>query len=349
MNRILPNLNPLRFFLALLVVLFHVPKFAENRGVPFYYDAAFFQKGTEAVYLFFSLSGFLIIRNLYDERVNKGKIVLKNFYMRRILRIFPLYYLVFIVGLLYYQFILPHLGYDFKSDYPLFNAIALGIFFLPNILAAIYHPGGILEILWSIGIEEQFYLFIAPLFLWFKNIRKILIVFSILYGFVFFSNIFPFLQAFSMVFFFFTISGLISILSDKIILPKFVKYLLSILLILYFTTNWFVFRNDIVYDLYSSILFAFFLHSISVKPLFIIRNRQLNYLGKISYGIYMYHAIAIQIVFFFILKIHFNSFPSPAIYIFTYLLSVIFLTLLLAGFSYEYYEKYFLKLKNNFR
>ena len=92
MKRI-PNLTSLRFLLALLVVIFHIPLFFSNRELPFYNDLPIFNKGTEAVYMFFSLSGFLIIKQLFEEKKLTGTINLKSFYMRRVLRIFPLYYL----------------------------------------------------------------------------------------------------------------------------------------------------------------------------------------------------------------------------------------------------------------
>ncbi len=49
----LPNLTAIRFVLAIMVVLFHIPQFFENRGFPFYNDLAIFNKGTEAVCMFF--------------------------------------------------------------------------------------------------------------------------------------------------------------------------------------------------------------------------------------------------------------------------------------------------------
>ena len=74
----LPNLTGLRFVLAVLVVIFHIPQFFQNRGLPFYNDFAVFHKGSEAVFMFFSLSGFLIIRQLYVEKRANNTIKIKN-------------------------------------------------------------------------------------------------------------------------------------------------------------------------------------------------------------------------------------------------------------------------------
>jgi peptidoglycan/LPS O-acetylase OafA/YrhL len=54
----IPNLTPIRFILALLVVVYHIAQFSENRDFPFFNDLAIFNKETEAVCMFFSLSGF---------------------------------------------------------------------------------------------------------------------------------------------------------------------------------------------------------------------------------------------------------------------------------------------------
>lgn len=347
MKKTLPNITELRFFLALIVILFHVPQFAENRGLPYFNNWPVFQKGTEAVYLFFSLSGFLIIRQLYDEKVLTKTINLKNFYTRRMLRIFPLYYLIFFIGIIYYNFILPFLGYNYVSDYPLLNGLLLGAFFVPNIFSALYQPGGILEILWSIGIEEQFYLFIAPLLLLFKNTVKSLAIFTILYCILFFSGFLPFLKAYQMLFFFFTFSGVLSIFSESIKFNKFVKAVVLTLVVLYFTTNLMRFQNDALYLIFSSLLFSIFIHSICYQPLYIIKSKILNYLGKISYGIYMYHAVIMQVVFLIMMQINYKIYP--AVYIMIYTGIVICVTTITASLSYEYFEKYFIKLKHKFQ
>ena len=60
---------------------------------------------------------------------------------------------------------MPYLGIPFAVDYGLIEALFYNIFFLSNVFKTIYPDiGGILSVLWSIGVEEQFYLFF-PLFL----------------------------------------------------------------------------------------------------------------------------------------------------------------------------------------
>lgn len=80
--KLLPNLTGLRFVLAFLVVIFHIPQFCQNRGFPYYNNLSIFNKGEEAVYMFFSLSGFLIIRQLYIEKSVSSSVNLKKFFKK---------------------------------------------------------------------------------------------------------------------------------------------------------------------------------------------------------------------------------------------------------------------------
>ncbi|POR14077.1 hypothetical protein BWK58_15470, partial [Flavobacterium columnare] len=207
--KLLPNLTGLRFLLVFLVVIFHIPQFCQNRGFPYFNNLSILNKGEEAVYMFFSLSGFLIIQQLYVEKSVIYSINLKKFFFRRILRIFPLYYLVLTFGLIYYRLILPFFGFDYENNYNLAYGILLSYTFFPNIFAS-YSPGGIIEILWSIGIEEQFYLLIAPLIyiIPLKKINQILLVFTIFFFLIYFSELIIFLRNYNMLFFYFSFSGL---------------------------------------------------------------------------------------------------------------------------------------------
>jgi peptidoglycan/LPS O-acetylase OafA/YrhL len=353
----IPNITSLRFFLAILVLLFHIPQFCEKHELPFivsYKSIPLFNRGVEAVFMFFSLSGFLIIRQLYLEKVERKTISLKKFFLRRILRIFPLYYLILTIGLLHYHVILPFFGFTFENNYNLVEGILLSIFFMPNIFADLYHPGGIIEVLWSIGIEEQFYLFIAPLLLVVptSKIKKFLMFFTLLYLLLFFNDNFSFLRQFQMCFFYFSCSGFISLLLINKTTYKFekqLKYLIYLLLLLYFTTD--IFKdnfNPIQHHFFGMILFGATLGTISLKPIPLLETKLLNYLGSISYGIYMYHAIVIQIAGFIYLKklSTYNLSNELSILIF-YLLSIM-LTISLAHFSYKYFEMFFLKMKKKY-
>lgn len=350
----LPNLTSLRFVLAILVVLFHIPQFFENRGFPFYNDLAIFNKGTEAVYMFFSLSGFLIIKQLFTEKKLKNTIDIKAFFLKRMLRIFPLYYLVLAFGFIYYRSILPFFGYNYENNYNLITGLFLSLTFFPNIFST-YSPGGILEILWSIGIEEQFYFIIAPVFLIlpFRKITLFLITFTIVCFLIYFSEKFVYLKQYQMLFFYFSFSGLCAIWLNHKKIRAFIntiKIPILVIFILYFTTSFLKNSlNEILYNFISMILFGLTISILAQKPIKILDNKAINYLGKISYGIYMFHVIIMQLMGFAYLKIIQKlNFPRLVDIIIVNFL-IISITIMVAHFSFKYYESYFLKLKDKIR
>ncbi|KAA5825713.1 acyltransferase [Algibacter amylolyticus] len=352
----LPNLDALRFFLASLVLIFHLPNLSRNQGLPYYNDLPIFNKGVDAVYTFFVLSGFLIIRLIYLQK-EKGTFSIRNFYLRRILRIFPLYYLILFFGFLFYHVLLPYFGVPFETNYSLTEGLFLSVFFFPNIFAFSQDPGGILKILWSIGIEEQFYLLIAPLLFVLKKtkILKVLVGITLLYFIVFHLPSSAYLRNHFFVYFYLLSGGIIAILEEKKKL-EFLKRSVVIpmvivgALFLYFFTNIFRFEDLWLKNLASIILLSLFIHAISCNNFgFEIKNKTLNYLGQISYGIYMYHVIVLNAVVFLFLKLKEFVLLSDIITIILINIITFALTLVLAHLSYAYFEKQFLKLKTKFR
>src|SRR5688572_30760956 len=92
------GLNGLRFFAALAVIITHVELMKGVFGLPSYWqEPFFFDLGGLGVYFFFVLSGFLITYLLLVERRQIGRISIKKFYVRRILRIWPLYYFIMVL------------------------------------------------------------------------------------------------------------------------------------------------------------------------------------------------------------------------------------------------------------
>jgi peptidoglycan/LPS O-acetylase OafA/YrhL len=99
------NLNAIRFIAASLVVFHHIEQIKAIFGLPnFWNNEVFFIIGKLGVILFFVLSGFLISYLLYKEKELTNTIGIKNFYVRRILRIWPLYFLIILLAL----FLFPH-------------------------------------------------------------------------------------------------------------------------------------------------------------------------------------------------------------------------------------------------
>jgi peptidoglycan/LPS O-acetylase OafA/YrhL len=145
----IPQLDGIRGLAILLVILHN-----ESREFPSLHLERLFANGWMGVDLFFVLSGFLITGILLDTEPSQGYFA--NFYARRCLRIWPLYYSVILVMFVVMPHLIPsqaHLVLERSSPwwaYPLF---------LQNFLIPIPTNGaGPLGVTWSLAIEEQFYL-----------------------------------------------------------------------------------------------------------------------------------------------------------------------------------------------
>src|SRR6186997_902177 len=99
----LPQLDGLRG-VAILLVIFH----NESSHFPTLHLAGIFRNGWMGVDLFFVLSGFLITGILLDTKQSEG--YLKNFYARRSLRIWPLYYLMLVFMFVIVPLLRPDVG-----------------------------------------------------------------------------------------------------------------------------------------------------------------------------------------------------------------------------------------------
>ena len=85
------NLNGLRFIAAFLVIIHHIEQFKNLWNIPnFYYKSSIKSLGDVGVTVFFVLSGFLITYILLKEKQKTGTINIISFYIKRILRIWPL-------------------------------------------------------------------------------------------------------------------------------------------------------------------------------------------------------------------------------------------------------------------
>jgi peptidoglycan/LPS O-acetylase OafA/YrhL len=159
-----PELDVLRF-LAFLAVFFHhaLPRdvaLYRNNGFPAAVAAWLVtakQAGAYGVDLFFVLSAYLITELLLREHASHGSFSISSFYVRRALRIWPLYFTFLAITVLVVPGILP--DDRFGTLY-----IVSFVLFVGNwVCAANGLPFSVASPLWSISIEEQFYLFWPPL------------------------------------------------------------------------------------------------------------------------------------------------------------------------------------------
>lgn len=119
--------------------------------------------GSYGVNFFFVLSGFLITYLLLKERTETGSISIKNFYIRRILRIWPVYFMTFFIGVCVLPFLISSDVYNvFIMTNPIMSlqTITYYFFFLGNFYQGLGFGIASLSIgiLWSVCVEEQFYL-----------------------------------------------------------------------------------------------------------------------------------------------------------------------------------------------
>ena len=108
----------------------------------------FFINGTDAVHLFYVLSGFLITYLMLVERERSGTVAIKKFYVRRVLRIWPLYFALILATAL----LLSPITATFKNSLADPRLAVLLLLFQGNIAFIIFYPFPPLEHFLSIAI-----------------------------------------------------------------------------------------------------------------------------------------------------------------------------------------------------
>jgi len=366
------NLTPLRFLAAALVVVFHVEETRKMFHAPNLTQYSLFAEGPLAVTFFFVLSGFLITYLLLREHESSGRIRVGRFYMRRIFRIWPLYFLLVLIGLVLIPAGVKAGRVQYTAPYEPTEVAIYFVLFLPMIVNLQY-GNHFLTPLWSVGVEELYYLGWAPIV---RLLRRMLL--PILVGVVALKTclaigayyvwqselafeVLRMLQLEAM-----AIGGLGAYflfhcrrpIHEHWLFSKPVQTALTTLLLghlfahrqlaaslpMYATA----FGHAIATPLLMMTLFAWFIVNAAINERSIIRLESplLCYLGDISYGIYMYHALAISLVFVpFVDK--FRAAPGWLATLVLHAL-VAALTLLMAALSKRYFEGRFLKYKRKF-
>ena len=357
-NKIFFNgLNELRAIAALAVIFHHIELYKFTSGISSLYDLNdlfrfFIQKlGRNGVLLFFVLSGFLITYLLIVEKKKTKEISIKKFYLRRVLRIWPLYFLILIIGF----FLVPNLYFYFKDFFSnqnnvnsriesleYGNNLILYLVFLSNIAMKYYGPVIGSSQSWSVSVEEQFYLiwpWVVRIF--YKRliaVLTIIVLSSICIRLFFPQTVFKII--FSVFYIDYMAMGGIfayTYFHKKEILGFIVKNKWFIFLILSSVMAHLIFG---ISDFTKSLTYGFLIVSL-IEINF--KLKVLSYIGKLSYGVYMYHPLIMYISFALIDKLGVENFYLFNISIYT---TIIGLTILISYLSYYYFEMYFLKLKS---
>jgi peptidoglycan/LPS O-acetylase OafA/YrhL len=355
-----PELDALRFFAFLGVFIFH----AAPRTMDFYNAAGYphwlssllisiFGAGAYGVDLFFALSAYLITSLLLRERVATGALDLRGFYLRRILRIWPLY-LAFVAFAAIFAALFPgqHLPMRYVVGYTLLAG---------NWIYAVYGlPASFATPLWTVSIEEQFYL-AWPLALRKATVRTMAII---AVGILVVANGWRVWLAVTAApverieYNTFTrldpiaFGILIALFGHK--LPSFTRLQRVALLcggvvawvaVFAFTvtgqaltvTTW---RMALGHP-FTALASAAVLLSVLGSQNQLLRNPTLLYLGKISYGLYVLHEFA----HFCAIRLVHASTPFMVV---AQSIVGLTLTILLAAASYRWLESPFLRLKERF-
>ncbi len=344
-----PNLNPLRFIAALLVFIHHTEQIKEYGGLPNYFNTQLvYNIGKLSVILFFTLSGFLITYLLLVEEQKTNKISIKEFYIRRILKIWPLYFFVIFLAFFLFPSLIKVPGYVIPS---FTNNLLLHVLFLPNLALVLYGIVPMASQTWTVGTEEQFYLFWPWIFK--ARLNKYAAFLFVILGYLLVRYGLPFLSQSTYTTKFLEFWDLFNVDCMAIgglfalILFEQRKKMLNFLYNKYF--QWFIYILTPAlmffpanYEVFA-VLFSIIILNLASNPNTVITLdiKPLNYLGKISYGIYMYHIAMIVFVAKGLESI------GLARSIFIYPLSLL-ATFAVAAVSFTYFEGRFIRLKQRF-
>ncbi|HHF0983313.1 TPA: acyltransferase family protein [Haemophilus influenzae] len=349
-----PEIDGLRAIAVISVIIYHLN---EN----------WLSGGFLGVDIFFVISGFLITGIIITE-IQQNSFSLKQFYTRRIKRIYPAF--ITVMALVSFIASVIFIYNDFNK---LRKTIELAIAFLSNFylgltqgyfdLSANENP--VLHI-WSLAVEEQYYLiFPLILILAYKKFReiKVLFIITLILFFILLATSFVSANFYKEVlhqpniyylsnlrFPELLVGSLLAIyhnLSNKVQLSKQVNNILAILSTLLLFSCLFLMNNDIAYIpgitlILPCIFTALIIHTTSQNNIvkLCLSNKAIVFIGKISYSLYLYHWIFIAFAYYITGEKQINN-QSIAI--------VIVLTIIFSVLSYYLIEQPIRKSKLNFK
>lgn len=369
-----PSLDGLRFLSILFVVLHHLDTFTgnfikDNVSYPWVGEVGYF-----SIQFFFVGSGFLITYFLLTELDQTGSISLRKYFLRRILRIWPGYYLLlamaFVAYLIFPLMSIPGVSENYYQDTLFSSSVLCFGFFLPHIPTFFSPSPPYIHQTYTIGIEEQFYLVWGMIFLFFRLHHKRLIFFLAisvallelwhysyhsLYGrpvsgtslsylsgavtYMKYSRITTFAIGAFFAYAYIKKASWLRIYSMRSLQLYFYAFLMIIVVVGIRKLPW----SD---ELISFVMISLFFFSARSSFRFLRFSQPfLVYLGKISYGIYLFHMFAIVLACKLV-SIFFSASSFPVFLLLAFL-SVGF-SILFGWLSYHLVEKKFLNVKQKF-
>ena len=308
---------------------------------------------------FFVLSSFLITWKALEEIKFTNAFQFKNFLIRRSLRIWPLYFLIVFLGFLIEYF----KSYYFLESEKLPSIWNFILFILNyDIIENGYNFLFFMVFMWSISVEEQFYVFWAIIIKWFNKyllaISFLIILISLLFRVCFINDSlslnFHTVSALGN----FGIGALTAILAFKY--PHFIAKLQSLtrntilfvylIIFSFFILMPFLIENNF-FIITQRVLFSIFFSFIILEQSYcdksivkVSRIKYFNFFGKISYGLYCYHGIIITII------LQMSGFLSESLLnsLVLYPIIIFVSTLAISQISFRFYESKFLNFKSKF-
>lgn len=360
------NLDGLRFLCFLAVFFFH-SFFTEkqdllNSPIYLFVKRGLFGNGNLGVNFFFVLSGFLITYLLIEEKNLNGKIDVPKFWFRRILRIWPVYYFCVFFGFFIFPFIKTMFGQhpSETATLPYYLCFLSNFEFIQKGLP----DASVLGVLWSVAIEEQFY-FLWPLILAIVSVRKYWIVFSAV---ILASLVFRYFNDSYLMHEHHTLSCIGDMATGAfgawlILVPTNFKTWVSkwnrsfiILFYILFAIAFFHRAIFVEAGIWMRVFERWFIaliilaiileQTFTERSFFKLGKFKIASLGQITYGLYCYHFIGILIT----IKVLARLGLDQTLWQIILLQTVIALTIsiLIAKFSFRFFESPFLKLKERF-
>ena len=363
------NLDGFRFLAFFLVFIQHSFPLPITIANDYFYKIkiAITGAGDVGVSFFFVLSGFLINYLILKEIHLKGKLDVLKFYIRRSLRIWPLYFLNITAAFFIYPFLKSLLritAVDYANQ-PLWYYTFASNFDFINVMK--FFPGKdfiVLDVTWSIAVEEQFYLVIPILYLLFVGNRSywlnILVIAS--------SLLFRAFNSQDLLLLNFHTFGVMSDLAMGGIgaylafaQPNWFRSFIGcsriwIRMLYIFGTLLLLHRIylDELLPVFNRLIYSCFFLFIILEQTY-LKNRLYNMkekkwissLGKYTYALYLLHPWSLQIVIVIQKATGFAIMDNWMMIILANLFAF-FISLLLSVLSYHFIERYFINLKERF-